>query len=375
VHTRRLGSSTVLAVAASAAVYSLTLWPGVDSVVTGVRAQTRAVTKRGPLSSQELGTIEIFERTSPSVVYITTVALVRDFFTRNVMRVPQGTGSGFVWDNDGHIVTNYHVLRGAREASVTLADQRSYPASLVGVSREHDLAVLHIDVPADHPPPVPIGTSADLHVGQSVFAIGNPFGLDHTLTTGVISALGRTIDNDRGGVIEDLIQTDAAINPGNSGGPLIDSAGRLIGINTAIISPSGAYAGIGFAVPVDTVSRVVPSIIQYGRFVRPTIGVSVDDRLSARLLDGLALDGVLVLRVAPGSPADAAGIRSTQVTPGGGIVLGDVILAVEGEPVATERDLSNRLSEYSIGQTVTVTIWRNDNVMDLDITLGSAGNR
>src|SRR5690606_2396549 len=174
------------------------------------------------------------------VVFITTVQYVRDRWTLNVMRVPQGTGSGFIWDESGHVVTNYHVIRGAQEARITLADQRSFPATLVGASPEHDLAVLKIDVPFDGPPPLPIGTSSDLRVGQNVYAIGNPFGLDHTLTTGVISALNRSIDNDRGGVIDGLIQTDAAINPGNSGGPLIDSAGRLIGINTMIYSPSGA---------------------------------------------------------------------------------------------------------------------------------------
>src|SRR6185503_5297769 len=174
--------------------------------------------------------------------------------------------------------------QGAQEAVVTLADQRMYPASLVGASAEHDLAVLHIDVPVDEPPPLPIGTSADLKVGQSVYAIGNPFGLDHTLTTGIVSALNRSIDDEQGGTIENLIQTDAAINPGNSGGPLIDSAGRLIGINTMIYSPSGAYAGVGFAVPVDMVNRVVPKLIAYGGYTRPTIGISALDQISRRLL-------------------------------------------------------------------------------------------
>src|SRR6185503_17716225 len=226
--------------------------------------QLRPVAVRGPLSPDERNTIAVFEAVSPSVVYITTVQHVRDFFSRNVMRVPQGTGSGFVWDEQGRVVTNYHVISGAQEALVTLGDQRSYSAKLVGASPEHDLAVLEIDVPENLPPPVPVGSSAELRVGQTVLAIGNPFGLDHTLTTGIVSALNRTVENERGGPIENVIQTDAAINPGNSGGPLIDSAGRLVGINTMIYSPSGAYAGIGFAVPVDTINRVVPRIIAYG---------------------------------------------------------------------------------------------------------------
>lgn len=242
---------------------------------------------------------------------------------------------------------------------MTLSDQRSYSAALVGASPEHDLAVLKIDVPFDNPPPVPIGTSADLAVGQTVLAIGNPFGLDYTLTTGVVSALNRTIDNGRGGVIDNLIQTDAAINPGNSGGPLIDSAGRLIGINTAIYSPSGAYAGIGFAVPVDTVNKVVPVLIAHGRYVRPTLGITSSDDLSFRLLGELGVEGVLVLRVAPRSPAQRGGLRETEITPDGSIVLGDVIQAVDGRPVSSFSELSSRLDDYTAGDAVTLALWRN----------------
>ncbi len=335
-----------------------------------LRAQVpRSVTQRGALTEGELRTIRIFEDASPSVVFITTVDHVRNLWTRNVMRVRRGTGSGFIWDEAGHVVTNYHVIRGAREALVTLADQRSYPARLVGASPEHDLAVLRIDVEFDHPPPVPIGSSADLRVGQSVLAIGNPFGLDHTLTTGVISALGRTIDNERGGIIEDLIQTDAAINPGNSGGPLLDSAGRLIGINTAIVSPSGTYAGIGFAVPVDTVNRVVPNIVAHGRYLRPTLGISADDALSRRLLSSLELDGILVLRVARGSGAAASGIRATRITPNGGVILGDVITEIDGEQVSSFGELVNKLDRYTIGNEIALTIWRNDEYLDIAVRL------
>ncbi|HSG64045.1 MAG TPA: trypsin-like peptidase domain-containing protein [Gammaproteobacteria bacterium] len=331
--------------------------------------EPRPVTPRGPLSPDELTTVRIFESASPSVVYITTLQHVRDIWTRNVMRVPRGTGSGIVWDDRGHIVTNLHVIRGGQEAQVRLADQRSFPASFVGASPEHDLAVLRIEIPSDDPQPLPVGSSSDLKVGQSVLAIGNPFGFDHTLTTGVISALDRSIDRDGGGVIEHLIQTDAAINPGNSGGPLLDSAGRLIGINTAIYSPSGAYAGVGFAVPVDTINRVVSRLIAYGRYVRPSLGVSANDDVSRRLLGALEVDGVLVLRVAPGSPADQAGLRATEATPGGSVILGDVIQAVEGVALQDFDDLTAVLDGYAIGDTVDVTVWRNGERVEIPIRL------
>jgi S1-C subfamily serine protease len=355
-----VGAKFALIAGLAAAVWSPTAAPQ-----GALATEPRPVTARGNLTDAELATIDVFERTSPSVVYITRFEYVRDFFTRNVMRVPQGTGSGFIWDDEGHVVTNYHVVEGAQEAFVTLADKRSYPARLVGASAEHDLAVLRIDVPFDRPPPVPIGTSADLRVGQSVLAIGNPFGLDYTLTTGVISALERTIEGRRGGAIDNLIQTDAAINPGNSGGPLIDSAGRLIGINTAIFSPSGAYAGIGFAVPVDTVNKVVPRLIEYGAYVRPSLGISANDDLSDRFLSGFGVEGVLILRVVAGSPAARAGLRPTQVTEGGGIVLGDVIQAVDGRAVQRFDDLSSTLDEYDVGDTVTLAVWRNGERVDV----------
>jgi S1-C subfamily serine protease len=340
---------------------------GLDARPAATPAE-RSVTERGPLSADEITTIDIFERASPSVVFITTVQHVRNYWTRNVTRVPQGTGSGFIWDEDGHVVTNYHVIRAAQGALVKLADQRTYPATLVGVSPAHDLAVLRIEVPIDGPPPVPIGSSADLRVGQNVFAIGNPFGLDHTLTTGVISALNRTIDNDAGGVIDNLIQTDAAINPGNSGGPLIDSAGRLIGINTMIYSPSGAYAGIGFAVPVDTVNRVVPRLIAFGRYLRPTLGITGNDDLSRRLLPA-NVPGVLVLEVAPDSPADKAGLRPTRLQRNGSIILGDVIQAIDGKPVESFDDLAELLDRYTFGAQVTVTLRRDERSIETDVTL------
>ena len=335
-------------------------------------SEPRPVAQRGALTAEERTTMDIFEDAAPSVVYITTVQHVRDFWSRNVMRVPQGTGSGFIWDGDGHVVTNYHVVQGAQEALVTLADQRSYPARLVGASPAHDLAVLRIEVPVDAPPPLPIGTSSDLRVGQHVLAIGNPFGLDHTLTTGVISALNRSIEDERGGDIENLIQTDAAINPGNSGGPLIDSAGRLVGINTMIFSPSGAYAGIGFAVPVDTVNRVVPRLITYGRYVRPTLGISANDQVSRRLLDGEP--GIVVLHVEPGSPADRAGLRAAQMTSAGRVALGDSIIALDGEPVADFGDLVSLLDERVFGDRVTLEVRRGSETRDVAVTLSDTGS-
>ncbi len=224
-------------------------------------ALPREVTPRGALCDDEVVTINLFENNKDSVVYIATAEAVMDVWTRNIYRIPRGAGSGFVWDEGGHIVTNFHVIAGASEAHVRLSDGRDYPASLVGAAPEHDLAVLKINIPIKPPRPIAIGESRDLRVGQKVYAIGNPFGLDWTLTTGIVSALDRSIGDREGQMIHHLIQTDAAINPGNSGGPLLDSAGRLIGINTAIYSPSGAYAGVGFAIPADTLNRIIPAII------------------------------------------------------------------------------------------------------------------
>jgi len=340
----------------------------------GARADSppRAIAPRGALSADEQQTIGVFERTSPSVVYITTVQHVRDFFSRNVTRVPQGTGSGFIWDDQGNVVTNFHVIQGAQEALITLSDQRSYPASLVGASPEHDIAVLHIDVPVDAPKALPIGSSGDLKVGQSVYAIGNPFGLDHTLTSGIISALNRSIDDDRGGAIDNLIQTDAAINPGNSGGPLLDSAGRLIGINTMIFSPSGAYAGVGFAVPIDTVNRVVPRLITYGEYVRPTLGITANDEVSRRLLYGTDEKGVVVLQVAMGSPAERAGLRAAQMARAGRVQLGDVIVGIDGKPIDDFSDLVAALDAHQFGDGVTLTVRRNGQRRDVAVTLSAA---
>jgi S1-C subfamily serine protease len=320
-------------------------------------AEPRAITPRGSLAANERATIELFRQTSPSVVYITTVAIRRDIFNLNVMEIPQGSGSGFLWDQDGHVITNFHVIQEASSAKVTLADQSVWDAKLVGVAPDKDLAVLHIDAPRKRLKPLALGTSHDLLVGQYVLAIGNPFGLDYTLTTGIISALGREITSNTGRTITGVIQTDAAINPGNSGGPLLDSAGRLIGVNTAIYSPSGSSAGIGFAMPVDTVNRVVPQIIRYGRVIQPGLGIRIADDAAARRLD---LPGVLIIQVEPQSGAAAAGLRGTRRDRRGRLILGDVIVAVAADSVNTADDLLNALEKHRVGDTVEIDIIRGD---------------
>jgi len=307
------------------------------------------------LAQQERATIELFRTASPSVVHITTARVARDFFSLDVQQVPQGSGTGFVWDDQGHIVTNYHVIRRADVAMVAFDDQNSYPAKLVGSAKEKDLAVLRIDAPPEQLKPLRIGVSSDLQVGRMTFAIGNPFGLDQTLTTGVVSALGREIKSDSGVPIKDVIQTDAAINPGNSGGPLLDLSGQLIGVNTAIYSPSGAYAGIGFAIPVDTVRWVIPELIDHGRIIRPGIAVTVASEAMTKRW-GLP-KGLLVLRVNEDSRAEAAGLKPTMQTDRG-IILGDIITAINESPVESTADLMLILENYSAGDVVRLTVLR-----------------
>jgi S1-C subfamily serine protease len=330
-------------------------------------APPRPVAPRAALSADELNNIAVFKAASPSVVNITTVGLERDFFSMNVQQVPRGSGSGFVWDERGHIVTNYHVIQDANGARVTLADQTSYRAELVGAFADRDLAVLKIDAPAGKLPPIPIGRSRDLQVGQKVYAIGNPFGLDQTLTTGIVSALNREIESVTRRTIGGAIQTDAAINPGNSGGPLLDSAGRLIGVNTSIYSPSGASAGIGFAIPVDEVNRIVPRLIRDGRIVRPTLGVTSG---SAELSRALGLPkGVPLVRVAPGGPAQRAGLVPFSRSRDGSIVPGDVITAVDDAPVENLDDMLNALERLQPGDRSTLTLWRGGKTRKQAVTL------
>ncbi|MEM6954532.1 MAG: trypsin-like peptidase domain-containing protein, partial [Myxococcota bacterium] len=315
-----------------------------------------AIEARGDLSPAEQTTIEIFRRASPSVVFITKLEQQVDPFRRNVMAIPAGTGSGYIWDRQGHIVTNFHVIAGADGARVTLSDQSVWPAQLVGAYPDKDLAVLRITAPEDKLPPLPLGTSADLVVGQHVFAIGNPFGLDQTLSTGVISGLGREIMSMSRRPIQGVVQTDAAINPGNSGGPLLDSAGRVIGVNTAIYSPSGASAGVGFAVPIDVVASVVPQLISTGRVERAGLGVQLDEgQLAARF----GLRGALVLGIVPGSGAEQAGLVPTRRDARTGrVLLGDLIVAVDGEEVSNSLDLYRVLDGHDVGDEVSVTLIR-----------------
>jgi S1-C subfamily serine protease len=336
-----------------------------------VGPQARSVAERPALEPEERHTIALFKEAQPSVAFITTQVQQMDLWTRNVFEVPAGTGSGFVWDDRGHIVTNYHVVKDADSAKVTLGDTQ-YDAKLVGVAPAQDLAVLKVDAPPERLTPIRLGTSADLQVGQSVYAIGNPFGLDYTLTTGIVSALGRTIQSVADVTIFDVIQTDAAINPGNSGGPLLDSAGRLIGIDTAIYSPSGASAGIGFAVPVDTVSRIVPELIAYGKVIRPVLGVNLDERLSDYVTRRLGVEGALVRDVFRGTGAAEAGLQGTTLGRGGRVVPGDVIQEIDGKPVKSVSDLLGRLGAYHPGDTVTLTVWRDGATRKAKVRLQAA---
>jgi S1-C subfamily serine protease len=327
------------------------------------------VTPRGPLAADEINPIEVFRKTSPSVVHITTLEAQRDFFSLNVQQVPRGTGTGFVWDERGHIVTNFHVIQGASSAKVTLADQSTHAAKLVGAFPDRDLAVLKIDAPSAKLPPIPVGSSRDLLVGQKVYAIGNPFGLDQTLTTGIVSALNREIESFNGRTIRGVVQTDAAINPGNSGGPLLDSAGRLIGVNTQIASPSGASAGIGFAIPVDEVNRIVPRLIRDGRFVRPAIGVTAGGPGLQRALN--LPKGVALIQVAAGSPAAKAGLQAFRRNNDGSILAGDVITAINDEAVADLDDMLGALERRQPGESVTLTVWRAGQTRKQAVVLGS----
>ncbi len=335
--------------------------------------EPRAVTSRGDLAADEQSTIEIFRKASPSVVHITTLTHRRDRLSLNVLEIPEGTGTGFVFDDAGHVVTNYHVIRKAQAARVTLADNSAWDAKLVGYEPNKDLAVLKIDAPPEQLRKIDIGESGNLLVGQKVFAIGCPFGLDQTLTTGVISGLGREIESVGGLPIEGVIQTDAAINPGNSGGPLLDSAGRLIGVNTMIVSPSGAYSGVGFAVPVDIINQVVPELIRYGRVQRVVLGVSLlEDSIAKRL--GIQR-GALVREVFENSGAAKAGIHPTYQDDEGDIHLGDVLLEVGGRSIRSTIDIVKALDGRKPGEQISVLIDRGGKQMTLTVELQSAATQ
>ena len=330
-------------------------------------AVPRPVAVRGPLHPAEQSVIDRFKEAAPAVVYITSIAYQRDWFSFDVQAVPTGTGSGFVWDEGGHLVTNYHVIENAQELEVSFKDRKGYKARVIGVAPDKDLAVLKLDAPPARLRPIPLGSSSDLQVGQAVLAIGNPFGLDHTLTTGVVSALGREIQSaSRRRKISGVIQTDAAINPGNSGGPLLDSAGRLIGINTAIQSTSGSSAGIGFAVPVDTINRVVPQLIVRGHLARVDLGFEPLPPAWSNYFE--APKGVAVMRVQHGGAAERAGLEGLTRS-GQRWFLGDVIVAVNGKPVGSYDGLLDLVENEPIGSTLQLEVLRGTKKLRLNVRL------
>jgi S1-C subfamily serine protease len=325
------------------------------------------------LRSDEEHTIHIFEQVSPSVVYITTIALQEDFFSRTVFEVPQGTGSGAIWNAEGYIITNYHVIEGAATGrgssiKVTLDDRSTHVAKLVGFEVSKDLAVLKITPPEKSLRPIEIGGSSPLKIGQNTMAIGTPFGLDRTLTTGIVSGLGRKIPSATGQTIEGMIQTDAAINPGNSGGPLLESSGHMIGMNTAIVSPSGAYAGIGFAVPVDIITRLVPQIIKYGKARKPSLGISLLDDYYAKRI---GIPGVVIYEVEPKGPADKAGLTPIKLNKYGEMQLGDIISAVDDVKITVASDLLDIIDRHEVGDILTLSVLRGTKKTKIKLTLGS----
>jgi S1-C subfamily serine protease len=318
----------------------------------------------GARIEDERNTIGVFRSCAPATVFVTQTRVVVDYSAGVAQEVPAGSGSGFVWDDQGHVVTNFHVVDGARSLSVTFHDQQSFEAKVVGLEPRKDIAVLKVEAPAKLLVPIKVAKAAQLEVGQKAIAIGNPFGLDHTLTTGVISALGRQVQGAGGVTIRDMIQTDAAINPGNSGGPLLDSTGQLIGMNTMIFSKSGSSAGIGFAVPVSTVSRIVPQIIKTGRAEQLGLNVSVDPM--QKLERRLGLRGVIVLAVPQESSASKAGMRGISQTRQG-IVLGDIIVAVDDKRIETFDDLYSVLDAHKPEDVVKVTVARGDETASLQV--------
>lgn len=347
-----------LLIAASA----LLVMPACVESRTSEPATPRAVAPRGPLGADEQANIDLFRKVSPSVVHITTLETQRDMFSMNVMQVPRGTGTGFVWDDKGHIVTNFHVIQGGSAARVTTADQSSFPAKLVGAFPDRDLAVLKIEAPQGKLPPIAVGTSRELLVGQRVYAIGNPFGLDQTLTMGIVSALNREIESFNGRTIRGVVQTDAAINPGNSGGPLVDGEGRVVGINTAISSRSGGNEGVGFAIPVALAKSILDQLRDSGKVERGWLGIGIQD-VTPELASSLDLGettGALVANISPDSPAAR-----------GGVERGDVIVEYDGKPISESHQLPALVAESKIGSKAHLTVFRNGGKKTLDVTIAA----
>ena len=325
-------------------------------------------------TDDEENNIEVFKQTSPSVVNITNSRLVRSYYSLNPQEVPQGSGTGFIWNEEGYIVTNFHVVQQAERVTVTMQDGTTYAATAVGVDPDKDLAVLKIDAPGVDLHPVRPGDSSLLEVGRKVIAIGNPFGLDTTMTVGVVSALGREIDSVSRRKIGDVIQTDAAINPGNSGGPLLNSLGQLVGVNTAIYSPSGASSGIGFAIPVNTVKRIVPELIAFGRVQTPILGiVQIPQPDYYRRLWGI--EGVIVMDVVDGSDPQRMGMRGLSRSQVGRIRLGDVIVEIDGKAVSNENDYADIMELHKQGDVVKVKTRRDNRLLEYDIQLQAPAGR
>ena len=307
-------------------------------------------------TEDETNTTEVFQRASPAVVFVTSSELRRQRFSHNVMEIPRGAGSGFIWDaGAGLVVTNYHVVAGAHRLAVTLQDQSEFQAEVVGLAPERDLAVLRIMDPPDTLTALPLGDSSELSVGRKVMAIGNPFGLDTTLTVGVVSALDREIRSPSNRLIRGVIQTDAAINPGNSGGPLLNSLGQLVGVNTAIYSPSGASAGIGFAIPVNTVIDAVPQLIAYGKIMRPVLGVEL---ASDKWMQRYRVEGVPIVRTYRGFPAEIAGLTGARRGSRGEVVLGDIITHIGEDPVTTNDEFLSAMEKHRVGDTIEIRTLR-----------------
>ena len=318
-------------------------------------------------TDDEANSTEVFQRASPAVVFVTSSALRRQRFSANVMEIPRGAGSGFIWDaTAGLVVTNYHVVAGADRLTITLQDQQAFQAEVVGLAPERDLAVLRMIDPPAGLSALPLGDSSELSVGRKVLAIGNPFGLDTTLTVGVVSALDREIQSPSNRTIRGVIQTDAAINPGNSGGPLLNSLGQLIGVNTAIYSPSGGSAGIGFAIPVNTVIDVVPQLIAYGKIMRPVLGVEL---ASDRWLRQYRVEGVPIVRTYRGFPAETAGMVGARRGARGEIVLGDVITHIDGERVASNDEFLSAMEQHRVGDTIEIATIRSGEERQFSVRL------
>lgn len=372
----RLSARQILLIALISGLFAAGVVVFVDRIYNRFQPSSAAFTEAPPAgitdpanSTDEQNNIEVYRTLSPGVVFIHSTSYARDFF--GFVEPQEGSGSGSILDQQGNILTNYHVIEGAQKLSVSMGGQKDYPAVVVGGDPDTDLAVIRLtQKPAGPLTVVPLGDSDKLVVGQKVLAIGNPFGLDRTLTTGVISGLQRPIRARNNRLIEGAIQTDASINPGNSGGPLLDSHGRMIGINSQILSPSGSSAGVGFAVPVSIAKRIVPQLLQNGRVRRPKLGINTRDIAQLRnQIDVPVSDGVLIVNVARGSGAATAGLRGIQQTETGDIELGDIIIGIDNDKVSNSDDLFRVLDKHQIGETVQVQIWRDGRRMSVPVRL------